>query len=234
MNAAIASLPLILSPCLFAAQPQDEAGVSREQAALSEEQELLLRKLGRLRTSMERLAERFDSEGRTHAATLLRRALEHLDQRGESAVGTLEELMVNARGELTGGQSVEAIRRQEEVIGRLERLLSILMDRPDLDQLDDELEALRKMKKELQSLADAEAELQRETEALRQESMTDAQRELSESLARALEKQRELLGENERQARESGDLQLEGLVAELDRLRLDQETDAGVLEAWDR
>ena len=227
-------LAVALAVTLAPASAQDEGGPSREQAALSEEQSLLLRKLGRLRTSMEHLAERFEAEGRTHAAGLLRDGLSHVDERalaGEHR--TLEELMTTSLDDIAGGQSVSAIRGQEEAIRSLERLLAILMDRPDLDQLERKLEELHELQAHLDQLANAEEKLQGDTETLRQDSSNDAQNRLTDGIELALASQRELLAENEERARETGTLRLEELDRELARLREDQQVDLAVLSAWE-
>ncbi|MAF66294.1 MAG: hypothetical protein CMJ84_11640 [Planctomycetes bacterium] len=228
------ALALALALTAPLALPQDQGGPSREQAALGEEQSLLLRKLGRLRGSMEHLAERFDAEGRAHAAGLLRDGLSHVDERalgGEHR--TLEELMTTSLEDISGGQSVSAIRGQEETIRSLERLLAILMDRPDLDQLERKLEELHELQARLTQLADAEQTLADDTEVLRRDSSNAAQNRLAEGIQHALAGQRGLLAENEKGARESGALRLEELEHELARLREDQQEDLERLAAWE-
>lgn len=216
-----------------AAAPQDE-GPSKEQAALIEEQELLARKLARLLASMEKLAERFEAEGRIHATKLLRDALEHARRRGEDGqTATLEELMSTAREELTAEQSMQSIETQTRVIADLERLLAILMDRPDIEELEGSLEELRRFQAKLSGLIDDEGRLQEQTEGLREQVATEAQRALEDRIEAALAKQRELLQRNETGARESGALDLEKLERDLAELVEDQHTDARVLESWD-
>ena len=125
MKHAFSTSLLLLAP-LFAPllRAQDEQHTSREQASLVEEQELLARKLARLRDSMSRLVERFDAEGRAHAAKLLRDGLSHITA-GDAEAGraNVELLMSGSHEELRSGQSMQAIQTQEEVIADLERLL---------------------------------------------------------------------------------------------------------------
>ena len=217
---------------VIAAAPQDTIP-SKHQAALIEEQELLARKLARLLGSMERLAERFEAEGRIHAAKLLRDGLTHARTRGtEGETSSLEELMSTARAELSADQSMQSIQTQERVIADLERLLSILMDRPDLEELENSLEELRRFEAALAGLIDDERRLQEETEALREEASGEAQRSLEEAIDAAIELQRELLRKNEEEARASGALDLEKLERQLSELLEDQHTDARVLDSW--
>ncbi len=215
------------------AHAQDGAHTSREQAALVEEQELLARKLARLRDSMERLVERFEAEGRVHAAKLLRDGISHLAA-GDAQSGdtNLELLMTGSHDELRDGQSMQAIQTQQKVVEDLERLLSILMDRPDLEQLETSLEELKKMGAELRSMADAERQLQQATAELREQSSNEAQKRLEAGLTEVMQEQRKLLRQNEDEARRSGALDLEKLEAVLSELLEDQRTDAAVLGAW--
>lgn len=225
------ALLVFAAPCASAIA--QEGGVSREQQALSDEQALIVRKLARLRASMDRLAERYEAEGRSHAARLLREALVHLDERQKArASKTLDELMSEAESGLTAGQVVQAIEDQKAIVNDLERLLSILMDRPDLDQLQNELEQLKQFTQQLRGLSQAEQELREQIDRLRQDSKNEAQRSLEESLSQLSQKQAELLRENEREARDSGALQLEALEARLEQLLQDQTTDLAVARSW--
>ncbi|HIG10566.1 MAG TPA: hypothetical protein EYG30_03040 [Planctomycetes bacterium] len=219
-------------PLSAPAGAQDNSLTSREQASLVEEQELLTRKLARLRDSMEHLVRRFDAEGRVHAARLLRDGLTHLSAGTDLSETNVEHMMSSSYEKLRAGQSMQAIVTQEEVIADLERLLAILMDRPDLDQLEESLAELKQLGAELCDLSAAEGELKRDTEALHEESKNESQRHLEASLDAALQKQRQLLAENEAQARQSGALDLEQLEAALVQLLEDQRVDSSVLESW--
>jgi hypothetical protein len=232
-NATCLTLALLALGAVPAFSAPQEGGVSREQQALSDEQSLIVRKLARLRASMDRLAERYEAEGRSHAARLLREALVHLDERQKArASKTLDELMSEAESGLTAGQVVQAIEDQKAIVADLERLLSILMDRPDLDQLQNELEKLKQFTKALRGLSQEEQELRDQIEKLKQASKNAAQKSLEQSLSQLSQQQAELLRENEREARDSGALQLEALEARLTELLEDQTTDVAVAESW--
>ena len=126
---------------------QDDGGTSREQAALSEEQALLHRQLQRLESSMESLAERFETEGRVHAAGLLRKGISHVSERNQNASENLSELMESATSELKDGRIHQSLEQMESTVARLERLLSILLDRPDVDELEERLEELKEFQR---------------------------------------------------------------------------------------
>ena len=154
---------LRLTPLLFIAglataplAAQDEGGTSREQAALSEEQELLRRQLQRLEGSMESLAERFETEGRVHAAGLLRKGISHVGERDQTSSSNLSELMESATSELRGGRVHQSLEQMETTVARLERLLSILLDRPDVEELEERLEELQEFQRALGEMASEE------------------------------------------------------------------------------
>jgi len=225
---------LLSAPALAATAQSGGAPQSREQAALVEEQDLLARKLARVVASMNRLAERFEAEGRVHAANLLRDGLRHISERHEGSDGlTLEERMTGSHEKLRTGQSMQSIETQQRIIGELEALISILMDRPDLEQLETEIEKLQRQRQELDALASAEEKLREETEALRQDASNEAQEALEAGIEQARQQQRELLAQNEKHGRQSGALDLERLEQALEALARDQGTDAAVLEDWD-
>src|SRR5688572_21353429 len=103
------------------------------------------------------LADRFEGEGRVHAAKLLRSGIEELDLRDESSESkTLAEVMEASREDIKTGRSVTAINRQEAVIARLERLLGILLDRQAIEDLEKSLQELAALKEALGALADRE------------------------------------------------------------------------------
>ena len=143
-------------------------GISREQAALAEEQALIRRQLRRLRETMGALADRLESEGRVHAASLLRDALKDLDLRpGETDGRTLGELIDSSENDLNDGRTMSALERQRAVEARLMRLLEILLDRRSLDTLEEELAQLKELKAALGELSQKESGLQERTAALR-------------------------------------------------------------------
>lgn len=229
-----ASLLALLVLAAAPARPGDDALKSRELAAIAEEQALLQRQIKRLRQTMDLLVLRLEAEGRPRAVELLREGIGLLDSRGESTRAlTLEEAMDDARQRLETGQVVQSIDSQEEVVHGLERLLAILMERGNLDGLEENLERIREMKALLQDLAVAEGALREATRDLVDDSKGEEQRGLEREIARAVQEQRALLAETERAGRESGALELEQIERGLERLREDLEADRGLLDAWD-
>ena len=232
---SLLTLALATSVCGVSAfgSPRSQEEQSREQAALAEEQQHLSRQLNRLIESMETLARRFESEGRKHAADLLRKGLEHLTARDEEASArTITELMEHSREDIETGLSHTALERQEIILNGLDRLLVILMDR-DTEDLDKALAELKDVKQALEDLADDEQELRKQTAKLREDSADEQQKALEAGIAEAIERQRELLAQNEREARESGLFDLEALRAELDALTEKQSRDSQVLEDFE-
>jgi hypothetical protein len=228
---ALALLALLPSKAL-AQEPSED----RELALLVEEQALLQRQIQRLRGTMELLLQRISLEGRTHATDLIRRALEELDQRAaeaEVAPLTLDERMDAARAALEQGRLAQSLEHQEQLVAKLERLLAILLDRENMDELEERLARLRAYDQALEDLADQEGKLREETEALHEESRSEAARELLDRLQALTASERELLRRTEEIGRASGAAELEELADELSKLLADQRTDAAVLEAWD-
>ena len=170
-------LVLLLTLAPSTAIPRDDALSSRELAGISEEQALLSRQLSRLRQTMEVLVLRLEAEGRPRAVELLKEGLELLNDRPESAQSlTLEESMADARERMQNGQVVQSLERQTMVIQGLEQLLSVLMERGNLDNIEEKLDRIREIKEGISELSQRERDLQRETEELREDSTSADQR----------------------------------------------------------
>ncbi|MEM7308843.1 MAG: hypothetical protein AAF682_19325 [Planctomycetota bacterium] len=230
----LCTLPLATAS-LAVPDEDDDVPVSRELAGIAEEQALLRRQLQRLRSTMEVLLDRIETEGRTHTADLLREGLGLLDERAAASGATpvtLDELMELSRESVERGQLVQSLERQETLIGDLERLLSILMDRKNLESLEEHLNENLELQETLGELLGREQDLRRETESLRQSASSEGQRALEETLQSLMEEQTRQLSENEELGRESGTMELELLERELNELVRDQTTDSEVLDAW--
>ncbi len=218
-----------LVPLASRASAQD----GRREAQLAEDQQVLQRQLQRLRQTMDVLAARFESEGRTHAAQLLREGLKHLDERvSELGSKTVEELMSAASEALAAGQTVQSVESQEAVVKSLEKLYAILTDRAGLEDLQKSLDDLKKIRADLGKLAEREADLRKQTNAARDAAKTPEQKELTAAIDKALAEQRDLMGRTQAQSRNEGGLQLDEIQRALDKLVKQQEADAGVLSAW--
>jgi hypothetical protein len=208
----------------------------RELALLVEEQALLQRQIQRLRGTMELLLQRISVEGRTHATNLIQRALKELDERkaeSQSTPLTLDERMDAARLALEQGRLAQSLEEQEQLVARLERLLSILLDRENMEELEARLARLRTYDNALEELATREQKLREETDELRESTASPEARELAQGLERLSRAQQELLRRTEEAGRQSGAAELEALAQELAQLLADQRTDAAVLESYD-
>nr|MBC8451130.1 hypothetical protein [Planctomycetota bacterium] len=211
---------------------QDDA-TSRELYGLAEEQAMLSRQIQRLRQTMDVLAGRLEAEGRTRAVELLREGLVVLDQRREEAAAmTLDERMDAARTELAGGQWMQSLERQQSIISDLEALLEVLLDRQDLDKLEERIEELAAAKADLEALSSRESELRKETELEEQRNFEAALGEWSERLEGLVDKQLEALRAAESAARKSGALERERIERRVTELALREAQLAELLAAW--
>lgn len=211
--------------------PQD--GDSRALAGLAEEQALLTRQILRLRQTMEVLAGRLQAEGRTHAVKLLRDGLNIIDKRDEDAGGlTLNERMGHAGDELTGGQWMQSLERQQSVIKDLEALLEVLLDRQDLDKLEDKLEQIAQAKEVLDNLSRRQDEVQRESKGLQEKLLEGAVQSFLESAASLAADQRAALSKNETSGRSTSALERERIEKELTLLSTREREIAELLAGW--
>lgn len=212
------------------APPTRAQGTDHALGAISEEQELLARQLDRLRRTMEALIPRLEKEGRPRALELVKSALAELDRRGEETQSrTLQELMQSAHSGLASGQAVVSLEEQELIVRRLDRVLSILLDRNDIESLERQLAAIEDLKKQINDAARREAELENKTRDLARDAQSEAARSLDQKLESMLEAQRELTKTTEQQARARRELDLSELERALRELIERQERDAAVL-----
>ncbi|MEX1026132.1 MAG: hypothetical protein WD226_13740, partial [Planctomycetota bacterium] len=237
LTALVSLVPQLASAAAPASARQDGTVVDdRELAGLIEEQSNLIRQLTRLRGTMEVLLDRIQAEGRTRTATLLGDALRRLDAReAEDTLDeelTLAERMERARTAMQEGRLVQSIERQSKLVGELEGLLDILLDRQSLERLEDELDRLRERRERVAELSSREAELRRRTKELRDRAANDAQRELERSLDELARQEGERLRASEAEARASGAFELEALERELSQVLADQRIDEDVLAGW--
>jgi hypothetical protein len=193
----------------------------------------LTRQILRLRQTMEVLAGRLQAEGRTHAVKLLRDGLNIIDKRDEDAGGlTLNERMGHAGDELTGGQWMQSLERQQSVIKDLEALLEVLLDRQDLDKLEDKLEQIAQAKEVLDNLSRRQDEVQRESKGLQEKLLEGAVQSFLESAASLAADQRAALSKNETSGRSTSALERERIEKELTLLSTREREIAELLAGW--
>ncbi|MFT6040860.1 MAG: hypothetical protein ACI9C2_001026, partial [Gammaproteobacteria bacterium] len=207
---------------------------SRELAGLAEEQALLTRQIQRLRQTMEVLTGRLEAEGRTHAVGLLRDGLAIIDRRAETSEGlTLDERMGEARDELTGGQWMQSMERQQTVVADLESLLEVLLDRQDLDKLEQKLEQIAATKEALANLSREQSDLQRESEEFEASLQQGAVKDFTEGLSELQQAERDLLQRTEASGRSSTTLERERIERELLELQQAEDRVAELLAGWE-
>lgn len=225
----------LAAPTVEAAPTQaatDEAS-NRELYGLAEEQAMLARQIQRLRQTMDVLVQRLEAEGRTRAVELLREGLQVLDKRGEgSAAMTLDERMNAARDELSAGKWMQSLERQQEIINDLESLLEVLLDRQDLDKLEQRIEELAATKADLENLRGRQGQLQLDTKNAQQEAVEKQFGDLVDAIESLATDQAKALTQTETAARESGALERERIQAGIAELAAREQQLASLLAEW--
>ncbi len=168
---------------LLPASAQDEP-VETAEARLLRDQARVGQRLTGLRDKMERLAQRYDDEGRARNAQLLREALARFDEQ------QLPELQRQAQLGLEQG-SLSTVERQDALAAGLEAVYAILRDRRDAEELSRQSNLAREGLEQLEVLAANQRRLLQQTRAatdrpsdLVNEALDRAQ-ELAEALAQA-------------------------------------------------
>ena len=232
LGASQAFAAITASPSLRAIvrTPNDD---TRELAGLAEEQALLTRQIQRLRQTMEVLTGRLEAEGRTHAVGLLRDGLAIIDRRAETTEGlTLDERMGEAGDELTGGQWMQSLERQQTVVADLESLLEVLLDRQDLDKLEEKLEEIAATREALTNLSREQSDLQRKSEDFEASLQEGSIQEFTEGLNELQQAERDLLQRTEASGRSSTTLERERIERELLELKDAEDRVAELLVGW--
>ena len=134
-SAAAATPPLALTllaavlPTSAANAQVDEAKIER----LRRDQDEILRKAERLQALMKRLLTRYEREGKQEQVDFLEEGLAHLQRSG-----VLRDV-ASIREDLEATAFTEALRKQREVVGDLERLLNILLARKSIENIDEQM-----------------------------------------------------------------------------------------------
>lgn len=182
-RAAVLALAALLAgwaaPALRA---QDEdSGETALERALRDQTRVGLR-LKSLREKMERLAQRYDDEGRTRNASLLRAALASLDEQ--------KLLELSDQVELSLEQSnLSTVEQQDALAAGLDTVYALLRDRKDADELERQADIAREALAELGNLAANERRLLAATRATSDDKGDLTRQALDEAsaLQRALE-----------------------------------------------
>ncbi|MCA8943383.1 MAG: hypothetical protein KDB80_12540 [Planctomycetes bacterium] len=177
---------LSIAPVATSQQPTPER--------ITREQDEVLRKVERLRQLMTRLLERYDRDGKSEQAELLRRGLSHLEQ------SQLFKAASSIQTELDNGALDDVVRDQAAVVTGLEQLLDILLDRQSLENLDQQIEATQAMIARADELLRRQRELRDQANDARDSRQSNTERNLLEELRTLATEQRAESEETERQA----------------------------------
>ncbi|RKY19983.1 MAG: hypothetical protein DRQ55_09095 [Planctomycetota bacterium] len=115
-------------------------------------------RLASLREKMERLAERYEAEGRERNAVLLRSAMTRFDEL------SLEQRSRDAEQGLAGSM-LSSVERQDDLLGGLESIYAVLRDRRDVDELRSQADLLSEGVQELDRLAIEQRQLEARSRA---------------------------------------------------------------------
>ncbi|MFT7462763.1 MAG: hypothetical protein ACI9EF_001105 [Pseudohongiellaceae bacterium] len=182
LNTAVA-----LSLTCPASSAQDEVELN----SVQRDQNRIGLRLVSLREKMDRLVARYEAEGRTRNAELLRAAIEQFDEgglldRSREIDRGLESAMLSAVGE------------QESLVLAMENIYSVLRDRRDVDELREQVDLLSEGIDELDRLASEQRRLLQETlagsdtpAAVMDEAIAEVER-LQRTLSEAAESQKTL------------------------------------------
>lgn len=205
-------------PASIASPIQDRVDSARLRD-LAEEQLRIQRAIDRLESTMESLARRLESEGRSQAVELLRAGLAKLRARDDvKGTGTIEERMRQIEEALKRGESMRALEEQNRLVKELEELLAILLDRKSLEKLEDQLEFTKKAIEDIQSLRQEERRLLQETERAKDASKSKDEADVSRKLDSLLERQRNLDARMRTEERDSGTAEMERRLRDLEEL----------------
>jgi len=152
---------LVLGCCAAAAPGQEDDGVApaaSDLARVQRDQTRIGVRIVGLREKMERLAQRYEDEGRTRNATLLREALAEFEAKQVQAVA--RDLDRNL-----SQSNLSSVEQQDALVASLEQVYSVLRDRRDADELQRQTDLARKAVEELGFLAKNERRLLARTRA---------------------------------------------------------------------
>ena len=173
------ALTLTLTPTMLAAQQELDTDQLRR------EQDEIIRKAERLRDLMTRLLERYQKEERRRQVELIQEGLKHLEESG------LLEDVTGARRDLDARALAEANRKQGKVIRELEKLLTILLDRNSLENLEEQLAEAARLAEQAARLEQRQAKLQEQTVAAARIEPSAAEKKMLERIREMTQRQRD-------------------------------------------
>ena len=190
-------LPAFTLLALFGATlaPQLAAQVDTERLErLRRDQDEILRKAERLQVLMQRLQQRYEREKKPEQLQLLRDGMSHLERSG--MVGDVASI----RDDLAATAFTEALRKQQEVVDDLERLLNILLDRKSVEILTEDLNKVEAQARTARELEQKQRELMEQTQKAATPEPSPAEQALQQSLQQLRDAERTEADRNARQA----------------------------------
>ena len=199
MNRFLLAVPLLVLSGLSIVAPlpaqHDTEDPQQVVERLRRDQDEILRKAGRMRDLMERLQQRYQREEKPEQVELLRQGLEHLDR-----VGLLKDV-ASIRDDLAANALSEAVRKQQEVVDDIERLLNILLQRRSIDNIEQAIQQATELAGRVRDLERQQAELQRQTQQAAAREATPVERDLDQTLGQLA---RDQAAEAQRNSRDAG------------------------------
>ncbi|MCA8949857.1 MAG: hypothetical protein KDE27_10170 [Planctomycetes bacterium] len=178
---------------------------------LRKEQQEILRKTERLQALMERLRQRYEREGKKEQVDLLTAGLAHLSQ------SEILRDVASIRDDLGATALSEAVRKQSDVVGDLEKLLNILLDRRSVESITELEKAAAERALAARQLEQRQRDLQRAAEEALRSEPSAAEQQLGAELGDLAAAERR---EADRNNRESGQRRpfLESALERIERL----------------
>ncbi|MDG2148359.1 MAG: hypothetical protein P8N09_02430 [Planctomycetota bacterium] len=171
---------------LYAQSEQD--GDEDERQRVLRDQTRMSARLNSLQEKMQRLSERYENEGRTHNAELLREAIARFES---------DSLLNQARDieQSLSRSMLDTVEKQNELAGSLESIYSVLSDRRDVDDVRSKVDLANAAIAEIGNLIVDQKRLLSQTR-----SVTDNPSELVETAAATAEKLDDSLADAEKAA----------------------------------
>ncbi|MCA8970257.1 MAG: hypothetical protein KDC95_10750 [Planctomycetes bacterium] len=186
------------------------------------EQRVLLERAERLRSMMTRLRERYVKEDQKYYVGLLDEALTWLEKSG------VTQAMNEAGAALERKLTSKALEAQQRVVGDLEKLLAILMDRRSVEDLEKDADRVEKQIQDLGRLQSKERRIRDRINELREQARTEAEKKLTKELETLASRQERLASDNAGKSSPLQD-QLEQTLNEVRQLRdLEQRLEASL------
>ncbi len=204
--------PTAVDSLWMASAAQDPVEFNR----LSSDQRQLAEQVRRLEKILLTLEQREQEEGNESKVELLRTARLKLADVGDARpLATILEEIASDLSELRAGTALE---QQAELIQILQELLDYLLETERREQVQSLLDEAKRREAELRALADAQAKLRQQTEALEQkerdsgktfdaerEALAEAQAKLNQKMKEMAEQAAEAGAQNAEEAAESGE-----------------------------